>query len=92
MRCSFVMCVYLCVVAIEACPRNSCTTRMSAPFRKSNVATVWRSMCGVICRWMPASSRNRVSTPLIPWVESLCPRALRNNAGLSVSILSLLCK
>jgi hypothetical protein len=39
-KCSFVTCVYRWVVAMEACPRNSWTIRMSTPLRRSNVATV----------------------------------------------------
>jgi serine/threonine protein kinase len=65
-KCSLATCVYRCVVAIEAWPKNSCTTRMSTPLRRSNVATVCRSMCGVTCRSIPASRRNCAMVLAIP--------------------------
>lgn len=40
------MWVYLWVVAMEACPRSSCTTRMSTPLRSRRVATVSKTAGG----------------------------------------------
>ncbi len=65
------MCVYLCVVVIEAWPRNSWTIRISAPFSRNRVATVWRSMCGVMCFFIPASCASLEIMLAIPWVEIL---------------------
>jgi len=77
---------YRWVVAIEACPKTSCTTRMSEPKRRSSVATVWRSMWGMTRLSMPARLAMQAITRASPWLEVLFPREFRKTASLSTDI------